>query len=126
MATTHPNPTAAAPRSSNTRLLFIGGHSLADGFRLIGFDTVTDPDPALVNRTLRDLDRSRESAFVIVDDAIMEWDVPMLAQLRKEGGRIVVISLPPLSNLPPRLTSDVAARLRSLFGAGTLSTGETT
>lgn len=123
MATTHPNPTAAAQRT--TRLLFIGGHSLADGFRLIGFETMTDPDPALVNRTLRDLDRSRESAFVIVDDAIMQWDVPMLAQLRKEGGRIIVISLPPLDTLPPRLSSDVAARLRNLFGAGTLSTGET-
>nr|WP_051418711.1 hypothetical protein [Thioalkalivibrio paradoxus] len=103
----------------------MGEHSLADGFRLIGFETVTDPDPAQVNRILRDMDRGGESAFVIVDDAIMDWDVPMLALLRREGGRIIVTSLPPLGSLPPRLTSDVAARLQNLFGAGSLSTGET-
>jgi vacuolar-type H+-ATPase subunit F/Vma7 len=114
------------PQGRVTRLLFIGGHSLADGFRLIGFETVTDPEPAQVNRILRDLDRGRDSAFVIVDDEIMEWDVPMLAQLRHEGGRIIVISLPPLGSLPPRLTSDVAVRLQNLFGAGSLSTGEKT
>lgn len=116
-----PATTTDAPVTGGrpTRLIFIGDHGLADGFRLIGFETVSDPDPAQVNRTLRDLSRGRESAFVIVDDAIMEWDVPMLAQLRREGGRIIVISLPPLETLPPRLTSDVAARLQNLFGVGT-------
>jgi len=118
--------TADAPKSRATRLLFIGDHSLADGFRLIGFETFADQEPAQVNRILRDLDRGRENAFVIVDDAIMEWDVPMLAQLRREGGRIIVISLPPLESMPPQLTSDVAARLQNLFGAGTISAGETT
>ncbi|AGA35427.1 hypothetical protein TVNIR_3801 [Thioalkalivibrio nitratireducens DSM 14787] len=107
-----------------TRMLFLGENSLADGFRLIGFETIPDPDAAQVNRILRDLSRSRESAFVVVDDAIMDWDVPMLAELRREGGRIIVISLPPLAIRPPRLTSDVAARLQRLFGAGTLSAGE--
>ncbi len=114
------------PQGRVTRLLFVGSHSLADGFRLIGFETVIDPEPTQVNRILRDLDRGRENAFVIVDDAIMEWDVPMLAQLRREGGRIIVISLPPLESMPPQLTSDVAARLQNLFGAGTISAGETT
>jgi len=118
--------TAEAPQGRVTRLLFLGRHSLADGFRLIGFEIVADPDAAQVNRALRDLHRARESAFVIIDDEIMEWDVPMLAQLRREGGRIIVISLPPLDTFPPKLTSDVAERLQKLFGAGSLSTGETT
>jgi len=87
---------------------------------------VTDPEPAQVNRILRDLDRGRENAFVILDDEIMEWEIPMLSQLRHEGGRIIVISLPPLATLPPRLTSDVAVRLQNLFGAGSLSTEEKT
>jgi vacuolar-type H+-ATPase subunit F/Vma7 len=111
-------------QARRTRMLFIGDHSLADGFRLIGFETVTDPEPAQVNRILRDLDRARENAFVLVDDAIMAWDVPMLAQLRREGGRIIVISLPPLNSMPPRFTSDVGDRLQALFGVGMLSTGE--
>ncbi len=118
-------PTETTP-GRVTRLLFIGSHGLADGFRLIGFETVTDPEPAQVNRILRDLDRGRENAFVILDDEIMEWEIPMLSQLRHEGGRIIVISLPPLATLPPRLTSDVAVRLQNLFGAGSLSTEEKT
>lgn len=118
--------TTEAPQGRSTRLLFMGDSSLADGFRLIGFETVPDPEPAQVNRILRDMDRGRENAFVIVDDAMMDWDVPMLAQLRREGGRIIVISLPPLATLPPRLSSDVAARLQRLFGAGSLSTGDET
>ena len=48
------------------------------------------------------------------------------ARLRREGGRIIVISLPPLQHKPPRLTSDVADRLQRLFGAASLSAGETT
>ncbi|MGM0812050.1 V-type ATP synthase subunit F [Thioalkalivibrio sp.] len=118
--------TTEAAHGRQTRLLFMGDSSLADGFRLIGFETVPNPEPAQVNRILRDLDRSRDSAFVIIDDAMMDWDVPMLAQLRREGGRIIVISLPPLETMPPRLSSDVAARLQRLFGAGSLSTGEET
>lgn len=117
---------AEAPRGRETRLLFLGEHSLADGFRLIGFETVSDPEPNQVNRILRELDRARENAFVIVDDAIMQWDLPMLAQLRREGGRIIVVSLPPLNTLPPRFSSDVAERLQNLFGAGSLSSGEKT
>lgn len=118
--------TAEAPQGRPTRLLFMGDSSLADGFRLIGFETVPDPEPSQVNRILRDMDRGRENAFVIVDDAMMDWDVPMLAQLRREGGRIIVISLPPLATLPPRLSSDVAARLQRLFGASSLNTGDET
>lgn len=113
-----------APVVRPTRQLFIGSHALADGFRLIGFETIVDPEPLQVNRLLRDLHRARESAFVVLDDAIMDWDIPMLAQLRREGGRIVLISLPPLEAHPPRLSSDVANRLEKLFGAGNLSPGE--
>jgi vacuolar-type H+-ATPase subunit F/Vma7 len=104
----------------------MGSHSLADGFRLIGFETHADPEPADVTRVLRELQRGRDSAFVILDDAIMAWDLPTLAQLRREGGRIIVISLPPLESRPPRLTSDVAARLQNLFGAATISSEEST
>ncbi len=118
--------TTEAPAARPTRQLFIGSHALADGFRLIGFETIVDPEPSQVNRILRDLHRGRESAFVVFDDAIMDWEMPMLAQLRREGGRIVMISLPPLEAHPPRLSSDVANRLEKLFGTGNLSPGEST
>ncbi len=107
-----------------TRMLFLGEESLADGFRLIGFETHANPGPDEVDRILRDLRRNREKAFVVVDDAVMGQDSPNLKLVRREGGRIVVIAVPPLS-APTALTSEVADRLAALFGAATLQSGPT-
>ncbi len=106
-----------------TRILFLGEESLADGFRLIGFETHPNPAPETVDRILRDLRRNREKAFVIVDDEVMREEIPSLKQVRREGGRIVVISVPRL-NAPPVLASEVANRLAALFGAATLQSGQ--
>lgn len=105
-------------------MLFLGEDRLADGFRLIGFETHPNPDPHEVDRILRDLQRQREKAFVVVDEDVMSQDIPHLKQVLREGGRIVVIAVPAL-NAPPKLASEVAARLAALFGAATLQSGQT-
>ena len=105
--------------SHPTRMLFMGDESLADGFRLIGFETHPDPDPETVDRIVRDLVRGREKAFIVVDDRLMGSDIPNLERVRREGGRIVVISVPAL-NAPAELASEVADRLSALFGAAAL------
>lgn len=103
---------------SHTHLLFFGEQTLADGFRLIGFETHPDPSAEAVDRRLRELQRERDRAFVIVDDELMQADIPTLHQVRREGGRILVIAVPRLGS-DPRLHSDVAARLGALFGSAT-------
>jgi vacuolar-type H+-ATPase subunit F/Vma7 len=105
-----------------TRMLFLGEESLADGFRLIGFETHANPAPEEVDRILRNLRRNREKAFVVVDDAVMGQEIPNLKQVRKEGGRIVVIAVPSLS-APTVLASEVANRLAALFGTTALQSG---
>jgi vacuolar-type H+-ATPase subunit F/Vma7 len=112
-------PTPDFGQPADTRLLFLGDHALADGFRLIGFETYPDPDPDSVDRLLRDLQRSREHAFVIVDEEVMSAQIPALTQVRGEGGRIVVIAVPPLRG-DPRLSSEVADRLSVMFGGAAL------
>lgn len=111
---------ADAEKSHVTRMLFLGDDSLADGFRLIGFETVPNPDAATVEKLLRRMRRERERAFVIVDDRLMQADIPSLQQVRDEGGHIVVIAVPPLHE-PPRLGSEVAERLARMFGQATLN-----
>lgn len=96
-------------------MLFLGDDSLADGFSLIGFETYPNPAAGDVERLLRGLRKNREKAFVVVDDRVMGADIPCLRQVREEGGRIVVIAIPPLKE-PPRLASDVARRLEATFG----------
>lgn len=110
-------PPPAIDPGNVQRLLFLGNDGLADGFRLIGFETHVNPRPEEVERLLRDLVRDRDHALVIVEDALMHADIPTLHQVRREGGRIVVVAVPPLSG-PPRLASDVAARLAAMFGGG--------
>ena len=104
-----------------TRMLFLGEERLADGFRLIGFETHANPTPEEADRLLRDLRREQAKAFVVVDDVLMEQKISNLQRVRLEGGRIVVVAVPAL-NAPPRLTSEVAQRLAALFGAATLET----
>lgn len=106
-----------------TRMLFLGEESLADGFRLIGFETHANPAPDEIDRILRDLLRNREKAFVVVDDAVMRQEIPNLKRVRREGGRIVVIAVPSLS-APTVLASEVAERLATLFGAAALQSAQ--
>lgn len=101
--------------SPDTQMLFLGEQALADGFRLIGFETHPDPSPEEVDKRLRELQRDRARAFVIVDEDLMQADIAALRQVRREGGRIVVIAVPRLQ-ADPRLHSDVAARLSAMFG----------
>ncbi|NEX21224.1 ATPase [Thiorhodococcus mannitoliphagus] len=107
-----------------TRMLFLGDDRLADGFRLIGFETHPNPSEQEAEQVFRDLLRQREKAFVIVDDALMHQRIPSLRRVLDEGGRIVVIAVPALG-AAPKLTSDVAQRLSAMFGAGALEPGQT-
>ena len=90
-----------------TRMLFLGEESLADGFRLIGFETHPNPTPEEVDRVFRDLSRGRDKAFVVVDDRVMRRGHPEPKRVRREGGRIVVIAVPPLKRTRPMLASEV-------------------
>jgi vacuolar-type H+-ATPase subunit F/Vma7 len=106
---------AEIEQDRGTRMLFLGDDSLADGFRLIGFEIIANPDPAEVDRIFRSLDKNRERAFVIVDDRIMGSEIAGLKQVRSEGGSIVIVSIPALKD-PARLSSEVADRLTAMFG----------
>lgn len=106
--------------SRPTRMIFLGEGRLADGFKLIGFETHPNPEPESVERVLRELLRTGAKAFLVVDDSLMQQDLPSLKRIRREGGRIVVIAVPPLGD-KPQLASDVGRRLTALFGNALLN-----
>jgi vacuolar-type H+-ATPase subunit F/Vma7 len=109
----------ATPEAAGTRMLFLGADSLADGFRLIGFETHPNPSADDVDQVFRALRKSRDKAFVVVDEAVMRSGAGNLARVRREGGRIVVVAVPPLAG-PVQLESEVADRLQVMFGSGNL------
>ena len=105
-----------------SRLLFAGERALADGFALIGFETLPDADPEALDALLTELLRERESAFLVLDHALAGCGSRLLARVNSDGGRIVVAEVPAL-NQPQALHIDLDAQIRVLLGGKPLDDG---
>jgi len=99
-----------------TRQLFLGDASLATGFRLAGFEVYPDADIARLEQMLSELRRARTSAFVVIDQALAESDSRILGEIRREGGRILLTQVPPLTH-PEQMKSSVDDHIQQLMGA---------
>ncbi len=107
--------TSSSPQSAHTRMIFMGASALADGFRLIGFETWPDPTPKDLARLIRELVNNRQKAFVLIDQDLDEADIPILEQVRAGGGYIVLSTVPPLSD-PGRFHTRIDDRLHMMLG----------
>lgn len=102
----------ATPRVRN---IFVGSHALADGFRLIGFETLTDPDRQRLDRLLSELQRERQRTLLIIEQSVTLIDSKLLEQIRREGGRIILSEVPSLHH-PDDFHSELDAQLKKLTG----------
>ncbi len=96
-------------------MLFMGDSALSDGFRLIGFETLADPTPKAVDILVRELVNKRCNAFLVIDQALADADIPILEQVRAEGGHIVIATVPPLND-PGRFHTRIDERLQMMLG----------
>ncbi|MCB1923365.1 MAG: V-type ATP synthase subunit F [Gammaproteobacteria bacterium] len=99
----------------HTRQVFLGDAALATGFRLAGFEVFPDADVAQMERLLEQLTTTRAHAFVVIDSRLAESDSHQLADVRREGGRILLTQVPPLTH-PEAMHSSVDDRIRQLLG----------
>ena len=99
-----------------TRQLFLGDASLASGFRLAGFEVFPDADIDRLEQLLGQLRSTRSAAFVVIDQRLARSDSRILEEVRREGGRILLTQVPPLTN-PEQMKSSVDAHIRQLLGA---------
>ncbi len=76
------------------RILAIGNRELMDGFALLGIETYADLNPAEVERLLLELDRGDERALVYLQQDLAQADLPVIAKLRNEGGRVLISEVP--------------------------------
>jgi vacuolar-type H+-ATPase subunit F/Vma7 len=97
------------------RKIFIGSHALTDGFRLIGFETLTEPDAGRLDELLSELLRDKQRALLIIEQSINQIDSKLLGQIRNEGGHIVLTEVPSLHD-PDNFQSDLDGQLRKLTG----------
>lgn len=97
------------------RNIFVGSHALSDGFRLIGFETLTDPDDRQLDHLLNELLRERQRTLLIIEQSVNQIGSKLLEQIRKEGGRIVLTEVPSLY-APDDFHSELDAQLKRLTG----------
>lgn len=98
-----------------TRQLFLGDASLATGFRLAGFEVYPDADAGELDQLLDRLQAERTPAFVVIDRDLAESGSRRLAEVRREGGRILLTQVPPLTQ-PEQMHSSIDDRIHQLLG----------
>lgn len=98
-----------------TRMIFLGGPLLTDGFRLIGFETLTDPSVAQTDELISGLLHRNENAFLVIEQTESLAASRMLQQVRNEGGRIVITDVPTLQD-PSCLHCELDKQIEKLMG----------
>jgi vacuolar-type H+-ATPase subunit F/Vma7 len=98
-----------------TRQLFLGDASLATGFRLAGFEVYPGADAAQLDQVLERLVAARTPAFVVIDRALAQSDSRRLEEVRREGGRILLTQVPPLTH-PEQMHSAIDDHIQQLLG----------
>lgn len=108
-----------ATSSTTTRMIALGSAALTGGFNLIGFETVADASPQSLEQLLAELFTSRQKALVLVEEGLARSNGPWLRRVRNEGGRIVVVEVPPLQ-APADYRPPVEALVESILGPSAL------
>jgi len=98
-----------------TRQLFLGDSALASGFRLAGFEVYPGADATQLDELLDELQATRTPAFVVIDQELAECGSRRLEEVRREGGRILLSQVPPLTH-PERMHSAIDDRIHQLLG----------
>ncbi len=78
------------------KVIAIGNSALMDGFALLGIRTYADASADVINAVLSELVRNRERALVYLQQDLMSADIPMIQQLRIQGGSILICEIPDL------------------------------
>lgn len=112
-------PTLIAP----ARMIALGSAALMEGFALIGFETHVDPAPEEIERLMRDLLRTQQSALVVIEQSLAAKPGRQLLRAQNEGGRIVITEIPEL-HLPESYHSRVETLVQQSLGAGALESKE--
>jgi len=101
------------------RMIALGSPSLAEGFALIGFETVADPDQATLGQLLDELLKSRDSAFLVIEHQLAEQARPLLEQAHCRLPEVIIAEVPPL-HAPEDYEPPIEAMVRKLLGASAL------
>lgn len=76
------------------KLIAIGQRSLMDGFALLGMETHCDASADELESILTTLSHTKEKAMIYLQQDAAYDELPILQQLRNEGGDILISEIP--------------------------------
>ena len=92
------------------------GHlGVAAAEEVVAVPVVADAGVAQLDEILEELRNTRAHAFVVIDQQLAESDSQRLAEVRREGGRILLTQVPSLTE-PDKMHSSVDNHIQQLLG----------
>lgn len=108
---------------SPARMIALGSAALMEGFELIGFETLPDPDPEAVDELFHELLRKQQAALVVIEHRLAKDPGRHLLRAQREGGRIVITEIPEI-HLSHGYHSRVESLVQSILGSSALEVRE--
>jgi vacuolar-type H+-ATPase subunit F/Vma7 len=101
------------------RMIALGSAALMEGFALIGFETHADPTPESIEDLLQELQRTQQSALIVIEQSLARDPGRHLQRAQREGGRIVITEIPEIG-MSGSYHSRVESLVQSLLGPAAL------
>jgi len=96
-------------------MIAMGSLALVRGFRLIGFETMADPDTKDVRQLIEQLQLNQQRAFLVVEQYLADKTRQILKPVQQEGGDILMVELPSIHE-PDKLNSQLTEKIRQKLG----------
>ena len=101
------------------RIMAIGSQALMDGFALLGIETHTDISVYELEQLLNGIVRQQERTLIYLQQDLANADLPVLQQLRQEGGNVLISELPSLHE-PDNRQAPIDALIAKVIGPSAL------
>lgn len=98
------------------RIIAAGSQPLMDGFSLLGVETHADINSEQLERLLSEVIQRRERTLIYLQQDLAQADIPMLQQIRKEGGSVLISELPHLHQ-PENRAATIDTLISRVMGA---------
>ena len=101
------------------RIIAVGSQALMDGFALLGIDTHVDLGTDALEDLLLSIVSSQERTLIYLQQDLLDHDIPILNQIRSEGGSILISEVPSLHE-PENRQASIDLLIRRTIGASAL------
>lgn len=101
------------------RILAVGNQELMDGFTLLGIETFINPDKGQLEKLLNDVQISGDRVLIYLQQDLLDFQLPVLDQLRREGGNVLISEVPCL-HAPGNRQASIDQLITRTIGAAAL------